>query len=173
VQDPPHRRRGDVMAEPNQLTLDTPMTPARVLRGHPDHQLSQRPRSAGVPVRAGRCSPICGSPICGPELTMPCQQGCRSHREHRRPALTRKQPRQRSQPQPVDARLPNRTRRRDAARRSRGATPAISRPGPQPSEDHHEGAKQPPNHHIDDNNTRRSSQHPVLASGTVQVSAAI
>ncbi|HEY0691674.1 MAG TPA: hypothetical protein VGD71_21855, partial [Kribbella sp.] len=23
VQDPPHRRRGDVMAEPNQLTLDT------------------------------------------------------------------------------------------------------------------------------------------------------
>jgi hypothetical protein len=41
------------MSEPNQLTLDTPMTPARVLRGHPDHRSSDRRRGRwAVPARA-------------------------------------------------------------------------------------------------------------------------
>jgi hypothetical protein len=61
-----HRRRGDVISEPNQLTLDTPMTPARVLRGHPDHQPSDRRRSRWV-----------SRPAPG-ETIIPCRRSARS-----------------------------------------------------------------------------------------------
>ena len=41
------------MSEPDQLTLDSPMAPVRILSGHPDRELSDR----RAPECAGRCSP--------------------------------------------------------------------------------------------------------------------
>src|ERR1700722_3788743 len=43
VQDLPDRGGGDVMAEPDQLTLDAPMFPGRVVGGHADQRGEPEP----------------------------------------------------------------------------------------------------------------------------------
>jgi hypothetical protein len=142
--------RSDVRA--NQLTLGTPMAPARVLPGHPHHQLSDRRCGR----RAPRPTPRDVIPLAGHEF---CDAT---------PATSPTSPRT---PAPsIDAEAaatarPTTTGRCsfgeqyppcDAAQRLMAQHQQFHVLGRLPSEDHDDRAKQPPNHHVDDRqNTRR------------------
>jgi hypothetical protein len=70
LQDLPYRRRGDRMAEPDELAVDAAVAPPWVLSGHPQHQRPQGLRdgwSAGLSSRIG--------PAAGDQLGVPAQQG--------------------------------------------------------------------------------------------------
>jgi hypothetical protein len=76
VQDLPHRRGRDAMSQPNQLTLNTPMTPARIFSRHANHQLSDRHRGWWTP----RSAPSAVVPLAGRETAMPPQKRRRGPR---------------------------------------------------------------------------------------------
>jgi len=70
LQDLPDSRGCHAMAESDQLAVDPPVAPARILAGHPQHQRPDRRRrgwSARSSVRVG--------PATGDELGMPARQG--------------------------------------------------------------------------------------------------
>ncbi len=96
MQDLPHRRAGDGVAELDEFAVDTPVPPRRILR-HADHELpdyGRRRRPAGTP-SAGVVPFTCYQP------PMPGKQRRRGHREHVAPPTTGDPPGQCRQPQPV------------------------------------------------------------------------
>jgi hypothetical protein len=97
MQDLPHRRGRDRVAELDELALYPPVTPRRIVRGHADHELadrSRRGRSAGTP--AARVVPL----ACD-QAPVPGQQCRWGHREHLTPPPSGDQPGQCREPQPV------------------------------------------------------------------------
>jgi hypothetical protein len=74
LEDLPHRRRGDPVAEADQLALDTAVTPGRVLAGHPQDQRADRLRGGRT---AWLSSPV--GPAAGDEASVPAQQGSGRH----------------------------------------------------------------------------------------------
>jgi len=163
----PSTRR--VMSEAEPTHPEYVDGPARVLPGHPTTSCRIAAASGGRPAHTARCSPTCGQRVCDatPARRRVTASTCAQHRRG-------SSPRQRSQPQPVDARVANSTTwRRSTAFSWRNTNNSTSlepcRRGSPTTR-----AKQPPNQHVDDrNNTRRSSQDPVRASETAQVSGAI
>ena len=88
AQDQPDRRRSDPMAEPDQLAMDPPVTPAGILGGHPQHQLLEA-RTGWWPAAATR-----NAPAAADQVAMPAQHGLRRH-EQPGPATAGYQPAQR------------------------------------------------------------------------------
>jgi len=72
LEDLPHGRRGDRVAEPDELAVDSAVAPPWVLPRHPQHQIANALRDRWT---AG-CSPWIG-PAAGDELGMPAQQRAR------------------------------------------------------------------------------------------------
>jgi hypothetical protein len=71
TQDPPHRRRADVVAEPAQLAVHPAVSPARVLPRQLRHQAADvlaGPRSAGL---------VWGGPFAGDQPSVPGQKRAR------------------------------------------------------------------------------------------------
>jgi hypothetical protein len=97
VQDLPHRRGRDPVAEPDQLALHPPVPPRGVLRRDADHELadrSRRRRPPGTP--AARVVPLARD-----QPTVPGEHRRRGHRKHLTPPAAGNQSRQRREPQPV------------------------------------------------------------------------
>jgi len=96
AQDLPHRRRGNLITETGQLTLD-----ATVPTGHspwPD----ARSASWSPPPRVyGRSVPIVVVPLARHQSTVPGQHRCRGDGEDLGSAATRHQPRQTGRPHPI------------------------------------------------------------------------
>ena len=69
LKDLPHCRRGDRMAEPDELAVDASVSPPWVLPRHPQHQIANDLSDRWTP----GCSPWIG-PAAGDELGMPSQQ---------------------------------------------------------------------------------------------------
>jgi hypothetical protein len=94
-QDRPDRARRDPDAEPDQLPLDTPVSPARVLARKPHHQLTQLDGRA----RATR-RPVGVRPAPRHQLPMPTQKRRRCDEEGR-PPLSRQHPAERGKQSPI------------------------------------------------------------------------
>ena len=84
AQDQPHGRGRQPMAEPGQLAVDSAVTPAGVVRGHPQHQLPDA-RPGQWPTAAAR-----NGPAAADQIPMPAQHRIRGH-EQPRPAAARNQ----------------------------------------------------------------------------------
>jgi hypothetical protein len=96
-EDLPHRRRRDLVPQSCQLTVDAPVTPARVVPRHLQHQRPYRPRSPRSPGRAARIGPAPSD-----QAGMPAQQGLRGDDEPQLAALVAgKQPGQGGQYRPI------------------------------------------------------------------------
>jgi hypothetical protein len=72
----PHRRRRDLVPQSCQLTVDAPVTPARVVPRHLQHQRPYRSRSPRSPGRAAGIGPAPSD-----QTGMPAQQGLRGNDE--------------------------------------------------------------------------------------------
>ena len=73
LQDLPHSRWRHLMAQADQLAVNAPVAPARIVPGHLQHQLPDG-RGGTRPSRSSaRASPA--SPV---EVSVPAQQGCRA-----------------------------------------------------------------------------------------------
>src|SRR6266576_1906988 len=82
VEDLPDRRRGDRMAETDELAVDTPVTPGRILRRDP-HDQCPEPRAD----RRAVPTSLRIRPVPGDKTAMPAQQGRRRNEERGRPPL--------------------------------------------------------------------------------------
>ena len=95
VEDLPHRAGANPVAQPDQLAMDAPVAPGRVLRREPQHQRADL-RGDARPAR-----PTTGiRPAPSDQVAVPTQQRGRGD-EERRPPRPRQQPRQRRQHHPV------------------------------------------------------------------------
>src|SRR4051794_32470977 len=99
LQDRPHRARRKLDTEPDQLALDPPVAPTRILARKPRHQLPDlHPgrRPAGAPVRI--------PPAACHQLAVPAQQRPRRHKRRSPPRLPRQHPAERRQQRPISLR---------------------------------------------------------------------
>ena len=80
VQDRPYCAGRDLVAQSDQLTLDPPVSPARVLRGQPEHQVPDRLPGAWPSWSAARVGPAPGD-----QVAVPAQHRLRRDHEHRPP----------------------------------------------------------------------------------------
>ena len=99
LQDATDRRGADTVAEFEQLALDPPIAPARVVPRHPRHQRGKDvvDRWPSRPVRLG--------PLPAHEAAMPTQDGARSDQRWRRRPLGSHRMRQRTRPGPPSPHL--------------------------------------------------------------------
>ncbi len=96
-EDLPHCRRGQPAPEPGQLTVDAPVSPARVVPGHLQYQHPYRLRSPGPAGSTARIGPVPPD-----EVGVPAQQGTRGDDQAQLAELAAgQQPGQRSQDRPV------------------------------------------------------------------------
>src|SRR5947209_16478562 len=94
----PHGGRRDAVAEPDQLALHAPVSPGRILGCHPNDQLLDRCcgwRTSGL----ATCGVV---PFPRDQPTVPSHERGWSDWENLNPALTWQEPRQSSQPRPVN-----------------------------------------------------------------------
>jgi len=63
LKDLPHRRRGDLVAETDQLALDTSVAPGGVLPGHPQHQAPDLLGSGWASWLSSRIGPAAGDQL--------------------------------------------------------------------------------------------------------------
>ena len=96
LQDRPHRRGPDPVAEPGQLAVDAPVAPVGVLRGQAFHQCPQTGRGR----RATRWPIRRGGPPPGDQTSMPTQD-CPRRDEHAEPPGGRQPQRERRDDRPV------------------------------------------------------------------------
>jgi hypothetical protein len=97
MQDLPHRGGGDRVAELDELAVNWPVPPGRVVRRDADHELADcggRGRPAGPP-------PPGVVPFAGDESPVPGEQCRRGHREDLGPSASGDQPGQFREPQPA------------------------------------------------------------------------
>jgi hypothetical protein len=98
VQDLADRRGAQVMTKPNQLAMDPPMSPPRILPGKPERERPDRSLSWGTPSPPTRGV----DPLPGHEPAMPAEQRPRSNRENHLPPRAVHQSRQRGEPEPSE-----------------------------------------------------------------------
>ena len=97
MQDLPHRRGRDRMAEPDEFALHPPVPPRWIIRRHVDHKLPDRGcrrRPSGTP--AARAVPLARD-----QPPVPGEQRRWGHHEHLTPSAAGNQSRQCQEPQPV------------------------------------------------------------------------